>query len=201
MILNRIWGLYAHPRTEWRTIDNQHESFSYSLLHLALIALIPSVCAYFSTTLIGWNFGYSHTDNIMLTPESALAMAVGMYVALIGGVFALSYLMFWMAKTFGANPSFSHSVELASYTATPLFMTGFALFYPEPIFLMAVGLAGVAYSVYLLYSGIPIIMRIPEERGFIYASSVVTAGLVLLLCILVAAILVWSFGFGPVYTQ
>lgn len=201
MILNRIWGLYAHPKTEWRTIDNHHESFSYSLIHLALIALIPPVCAYFSTTLIGWNLGYSQSSNTMLTHESALVMAVGMYFTLIIGVFALAYMMFWMAKTFGANPSFSHTIELAAYTATPLFMTGFAMFYPEPIFLMAVGLAGVAYSVYLLYSGIPIIMHIPEERGFIYSSSVVTVGLVLLVCIMVGSVIVWSVGFGPVYTH
>jgi hypothetical protein len=201
MILNHIWGLYAHPKEEWHTIDHHHESLSYSLVHLMFIALIPAVSAYISATMIGWNFGSSTSSTIMLTTESALVMSVGMYFTLIGGVFALAYLTFWMAKTFGAHPSFTQSMELAAYTATPLFMTGLGLFYPEPIFLMMVGLAGLSYSVYLLYSGVPIIMHIPEERGFIYASSVVTCGLVLLVCIMVGSVIVWSLGFGPIYTH
>lgn len=199
MILNHIWGLYAHPKDEWHTIDDHHESLSYSLTHLAFIALIPSVCTFISATLIGWHFGTQNT--IMMTTGSALFMSVGMYFTLIAGVFALAYLTFWMAKTFGASPTFTQSLELAAYTATPLFMTGLAVLYPEPIFLMLVGLAGLSYSVYLLYSGVPIIMHIPEERGFIYASSVVTCGLVLLVCIMVGSVIVWSWGLGPIYTH
>lgn len=201
MFITRIWGLYTQPKAQWRTLDRQHESLSYSLIHLALIALIPTVSAYFSTTLIGWNFGANNTSPVLLTSQSALVMAVSMYVALITGVFALAYLIFWMAKTFGATPSFAHSMELAAYTATPLFMVGFALFYPEPIFIMLVGLVGVAYSVYLLYTGIPIVMRIPEERAFVYASSVITAAIVLLVCVMTTSVLAWSWGLGPMYVQ
>src|SRR5690606_22336232 len=83
-------------------------------------------------------------------------------------------------------------MELAAYTSTPLFMVGFAGLYPELWVVMTVGLIGLAYSVYLLYVGVPILMHIPEERGFIYASSVVTCGLVLLVCILTATAILWS---------
>jgi len=53
--------------------------------------------------------------------------------------------------------------------------------------------------VYLLYSGVPILMNIPEERGFIYASSLVTCGLVLLVGIMASSVILWSYGFGPSY--
>ncbi len=43
MILNHLWGLYAHPKEEWHTIDARHESFRYSLIHILLVALIPSI--------------------------------------------------------------------------------------------------------------------------------------------------------------
>jgi Yip1-like protein len=55
------------------------------------------------------------------------------------------------------------------------------------------------YSVYLLYSGVPIMMNIPEEKGFIYASSVVTCGLVLLVSIMAFSAIMWSLGLGPEY--
>lgn len=199
MILNHLWGLYAHPKEEWQTIDARHESLKFSLIHILLVALIPSVCAYFSAVHIGWSIGVG--DPISLTPDSAVKMAVAMYVALIIGVFALAYLAHWMAHTFGSEPTYTQTLELASYTSTPLFMVGIAALYPELWFVMLVGLAGLSYSVYLLYVGVPILMHIPEERGFIYASSVVTCGLILLVCVLAATAMLWSSGFQPIYTH
>ncbi|GAA5190954.1 Yip1 family protein [Ferrimonas gelatinilytica] len=197
MILNHLWGLYAHPRREWKSIERSHEGLSSSLIHILIIALIPSICGYFAAAHIGWDIGAG--DPIYLTKASALKMAGAMYVALIVGVFLLAYLTHWMAKTFGAQPQFSQALELAAYTATPMFMVGFAALYPVLWFLMVAGLVGITYSVYLLYSGVPILMNIPEERGFIYASSLVTCGLVLLVGIMASSVILWNYGFGPAY--
>ena len=199
MILNHIWGLYAHPLREWRTIDERHESLPYSLSHILLVALIPAVCAYYASAHLGWSIGAR--ESIYLTRESALAMAVVMYFGLIAGVCALAYIVHWMAKTFGAAPTFTQSLELAAYTATPVLMAGVGALYPELWFVSMVFLGGVAYSVYLLYVGVPILMHIPEERGFIYASSVVTAGLVLMVCLMVITAMAWTNGFMPVFVD
>ncbi|MFY8273229.1 Yip1 family protein [Pseudoalteromonas sp. SSDWG2] len=199
MILNHIWGLYAHPLEEWQTIDNRHESLLYSLSHILLIALIPSAMGYYSAVHLGWSIGAG--DPVYLTHDSAIMIAVAMYIALIAGVFALSYLAHWMAKTFGAEPSFTQTLELAAYTSTPVFMAAFAAFYPTLWFIVCVGLVALSYSVYLLYTGVPILMHIPYERGFIYASSVVTCGLVLLVIILAATAILWTNGIvSPVFS-
>ncbi|GGI75127.1 Yip1 family protein [Shewanella gelidii] len=197
MILNHLMGLYTHPKQEWKAIEQNHEELMSSLSHVLVIALIPAICSYIANAHIGWNPGAG--EPLFLTSQSALFMSVGMYVGLIGGVFGLAYLALWMGKTFDANPNFSQAFELASYTATPLFMVGFAALYPTLWFIMLVGLVGLTYSVYLLYTGVPIIMNIPEEKGFIYASSVVTAGLVLLVALMASSIILWSMGFGPMY--
>ncbi|GLP96569.1 Yip1 family protein [Paraferrimonas sedimenticola] len=199
MVLNHLWGLYTHPKKEWQTIGQSHEALRSSLSHILLIALIPSVCGFIASSQIGWNLGAG--EPIKLTTQSAAMISVAMYVGMIAGVFALAYLVHWMAKTFGANPTKTQAIELAAYTSTPLFMVGLSALYPQLWFMMVVGLAGVAYSVYLLYSGVPIIMRIPEERGFIYSSSVVTCGLVLLVALMASSVILWSFGFAPVYTS
>ncbi|WP_028117508.1 Yip1 family protein [Ferrimonas senticii] len=197
MILNHLWGLYAHPRQEWRAIERNHEGISSSLTHILLVALIPPICCYFASVHIGWSIGAG--DLIRLTPESAQFMAVGMYFALIAAVFALAYLTHWMAKTFGANPQFSQALEVAAYSSTPMFMMGLATLYPQLWFVMLAALVAISYSVYLLYSGVPIIMNIHEDRGFIYASSVVTCGLVLLVAVMAASVILWGHGFGPTY--
>lgn len=88
MILNHLWGLYAHPLEEWQTIDNRHESLTYSLSHILLIALFPSAMGYYSSVYLGWSIGTGNP--VFLTHESALMIAAAMYFALIGGVFALA---------------------------------------------------------------------------------------------------------------
>jgi hypothetical protein len=199
MILNHLWGLYAHPKEEWHTIDARHESFRYSMAHIMIVALIPAICAYYSAVHLGWSIGVG--DAIKLTSQSALLMSVAMYCGLIIGVFTLAWLAYWMAHTFGAEPTYTQTVELCSYTSTPLFMVGFAALYPELWFVVSVGLVGLVYSVYLLYVGIPILMHIPEERGFIYASSVVTCGLTLLVVLMATTAILWMSGYGPTYTH
>jgi len=57
MILNHLWGIYAHPLEEWQTIDNRHESLTYSLSHILLIALFPSIMGYYSSVYLGWSIG------------------------------------------------------------------------------------------------------------------------------------------------
>ena len=107
MILNHLWGLYAHPHTEWHTIDERHDSFRNSLTHILLVALIPPICAYYSAVHIGWSIGVG--DPITLTANSAFKLSVAMYVTLIIGVLALSYLVHWMGHTFGSDPSYTTS--------------------------------------------------------------------------------------------
>lgn len=197
MILNHIWGLYAHPREEWQTIEKRHESLLYSMAHILTVALIPAICGYYAAAHIGWTIGAG--EPIKLTQSSALIMSVAMYFALIVGVFALAYLIHWMAKTFDSTPNFTQSLELAAYTATPLLMVGITALFPVLWFVVVAGMAGMVYSVYLLYSGVPIMMSIPEEKGFIYSSSVVTCGLVMLVGIMAATVVLWSMGLGPEY--
>ncbi|MBV7298610.1 Yip1 family protein [Enterovibrio paralichthyis] len=197
MILGHLLGLYTHPKEEWKNIDDRHEGTANSLGHAALMALIPPVCAYYSSVHIGWQIGVG--EPIFLTQQSALIIAGAMYFALITGVMALAYLTLWMSKTFGSSPTYTQALELAAYTATPIFMVGLAALYPTVWFVMIVGLLGIAYSVYLLYTGVPILMHIPEEQGFIYASSVVTCGLVLLVAILASTVIMWNVGFGPMF--
>ena len=66
---------------------------------------------------------------------------------------------------------------------------------------MIAGVIAVCWSVYLLYEGLPILMKIPEDRGFIFASSVLTVGLCMLVGLLAISVVIWSIGFGPVYTS
>jgi len=167
------------------------------VVHILTIALIPAICSYFATAHIGWTIGAG--DVIRLPESSAMMMSIAMYGALVIGVFTLAFLIQWMAKTFDSTPDYTQSLELAAYTATPLLMVGVTALFPVLWFVAMAGLVAVTYSVYLLYSGVPIMMNIPEEKGFIYSSSVVTCGLVMLVGLMAVSAIMLAMGFGSEY--
>ena len=78
-------------------------------------------------------------------------------------------------------------------------MVGVTALFPVLWFVAMAGLAALTYSVYLLYSGVPIMMNIPEEKGFIYSSSVVTCGLVMLVGLMGVSAIMLGMGFGSEY--
>lgn len=196
--MQHVWGLLSHPENEWKAIRKQGCPIgSCYILHIMILAAIPPVCGYIGTTEVGWHIG---PREFKLVPESARLIAVLYYLAMLVALFTLAALIHWMRQTYGAKRPFANSVALAGYTATPLFLIGIFQLYPEPWLNLIVGLPALAYTVFLLYSGVPIMMGISKERGFLFSSAVLAVGLVMLVGLLAASVILWSMGAGPAFT-
>jgi hypothetical protein len=52
-----------------------------------------------------------------------------------------------------------------------------------------------------LYLGIPIVMQIPKERGFLFSSAVLAVCLVIIIVIMVGSVILWDFGAAPRFTD
>ncbi|MFT5421793.1 MAG: hypothetical protein ACI9D5_002552 [Candidatus Endobugula sp.] len=202
--LEHALGIMLHPDSEWKAIRNEKHSFRQVFLsHVPLLALIPTISFFIGVTQVGWSVGSG--DPVHLTMLSALELCGLTYFALLMGVFVLGEFINFMAKTYGVKDSAEkrhyEGTALAVYVTTPVLLAGIFGLYPD-IWLIAsaMGLAG-AYTVYLIYEGIPILMDINKDQAFMYASSVVTVGLVLMVVVLVAAVILWNVGIGPVYVD
>ena len=200
MILSHVWGLLSHPADEWANIrDERCTAGKCFFSHVVLLAAIPPVCAFIGASQVGWQIG--HGDPVKLTEGSAAQIAVAFYLAMLAGVVIVGKAIHWMAQTYDAAPDMNKCVVTAAYTATPLFLVGVMALYPVLWLNMLVGLAAVAYTVYLLYTGIPIIMGVSKEQGFMFSSAVLTFGMVMLIGMLVITVLLWGFGMAPAYTN
>lgn len=199
-MINHVWGLFAHPDQEWQEIRGEQESISHLYLsHVLILAAIPAVSAYIGTTQVGWSFGGG--EAVRLTATSALQMTIMSYLAMLAGVAVMGAFIHWMARTYDANPTLGDSMVFAAYCATPLFIGGLAALYPNLWLGMAIGTAAVCYTAYLLYVGIPSFMNIPKEEGFMFSSSVLAVGLVVLVAIMAISVIIWGMGVGPVYSS
>ena len=200
MSLGHTVGLLTHPDQEWEAIREEHESVGKLYLsHVFILALLPAAAAYYGTTQVGWQIGGS--DIVRLTSGSALQLCALFYMATLAGIYMIGRAIDFFATTYGVGDQTHNGVILAAYTATPMLIVGIVAVYPVLWVNMLAGVAAVAYSVYLLYEGLPILMKIPEERGFMFATSVLTVGLVMLVGLLAISVIVWSVGVGPVYVS
>ncbi|GFM51073.1 YIP1 family protein [Pseudomonas cichorii] len=199
-MIHHVWGLFTHPDREWKQIRGEEESIGHMYLtHTLILAAIPAVSAYIGTTQIGWAIG--DRPSVMLTHGSALGMTLMSYISMLLGVAVMGGFIHWMARTYDATPTLAQCVAFATYTATPLFIGGLAALYPHMWLGMLVGTAAICYTVYLLYVGLPTFMDIPEEEGFMFSSSVLAVGLVVLVAIMAFTVVLWGVGVGPEYTS
>ncbi|MFO7992841.1 MAG: Yip1 family protein [Marinobacter sp.] len=202
MLLNHAFGLFTHPDSEWAKIGKEHAPpRRLYVAYVFVLAAIAPICAYISTAHFGWTVGSDRL--IKLTEISAFQMSVLTYLAMLVGVFALGYAINWMAKTYGANEEEipSRGIALAAYSCTPLFLAGFALLYPVPWFNAIVFLIAAGYGAWLMYDGLPIVMGIHKDRAVMYAGALLTVALVILVSTRVGSVILWNYGFGPVFIQ
>ncbi len=199
MVLSHVWGLLSEPEKEWKTIRKENCTISRCYgTHVLLLAVIPAVCGYIGTTQIGWQIGAR--EPVKLTHDSALQIAIIYYFVMLLAVFTIGALIHWMGQTYGSRQSLPQSIALAAYTATPLFLVGLMQLYPVLWLNLVIGLPALAYTVYLLYSGVPIMMGISKECGFLFSSAVLAVGLVMLVGLLATTVILWGIGIEPVLT-
>lgn len=200
MVLEHVWGLFAHPKEEWKEIHDQRCSVTRCYCsHVLFLAAIPAVAGLIGTSQVGWSV--AGDTPVKLEFNSALQIAVTFYFAILVTVFAIGKMIHWMGQTYGARQSLPQCIALAAYAATPLFLVGMMLFYPIPWLDFLVGIIALSYTVYLLYLGLPVMMEVNEDKGFLFSSAVLAVGLVALVGLLGTSVILWSAGIGPEFTR
>ncbi len=200
-MLQHSLGIMTKPAAEWnRLAELSENSRSLMLLYPMVWAILPAVAWYYGTTQVGWTVG-SDGDVIKLTADSAKLISFLFYAGMISCVAAIGYFIHWMSETYGADSSLTKGILIASICSTPMFLAGAVGFYPILWLDMLVGVFALSWSTYLLFTGIPVVMRIPETRGFLFASAVVGVSLVILICLMVATVMLWEWGATPSFTD
>lgn len=195
-MLNNPFAYLFSPASQWQKVAaaslNQQRT---SVIYVALFAILPCVAWYHGTTEIGWRVGDG--ELVKLTPDSALKLIVAFYAAIMLALVGIGMAIHWMAGTYGSIASFTRGYAIAAYGATPLFIAGAFGFYPLLWLDMALGILAVSWAVYLLYTGLPVVMNVPAERGFLYASAVIAVCLVFLMAMMGATVILWDMGLMP----
>jgi Yip1 domain len=200
-MIQHTLGLLTKPSSQWKAIAGLPDSSLNTLvLYPCIFAILPAVAWFYGTTRIGWSVGDSG-DTIKLTVESARVICILFYAAMVLSVAAIGYFIHWMSETYGAQSSTAKGIVIAGLCATPLFLAGLVGFYPILWLDLLIGVVAISWAVYLMYLGIPIVMNIPEDRGFLFSSAVLGVSLVILICLMVGSVMLWDLGAAPAFTD
>ena len=199
-MIGNIIGLLLQPKKQWQKIAQQEEfPLVYSVLYVLVLALVPAAAWFYGTTSIGWSVGDGET--IRMTRDSAAPIIVLFYLTMVASVCVIGFMIHWMSQTYGTDSSTAKGISVAGFSATPLFIAGAVGFIPVFWLALLIGVAAVGFAVYLLYLGIPIVMQIPQERGFLFSSAVVAFCMVILMMIMGGTVILWDMGVAPSFTD
>ncbi len=167
-ILSRAWGLMREPKKEWQQIRNEETTIPSILIgYVAPLAAIPIVC-----DLIGQSL---FNQALQVDFGQALIRAVITWLVSIGIVFFLGIVVNVAAESFEAEKHDLAAQKIAAYSYTPAFLCGVFLLWPP---LGWLPLLALAWGVFLMYRGLPILMRAPEETALGYAATVTIAAMI-----------------------
>lgn len=178
-ILSRAYGLIRETDKEWAQIKAEATNIpSIMLGYVAPLAAIPPICG-----LIGvYAFGDTYSGVSIRPPlDAALVGALVSFVAFVAGVFMLGLLINAVADRFDGDPDDLGAQKVAAYAMTPVFLSGVFSLWPP---LWWLSLFALALSGYLLYRGLPVLMKSPQDRALGYASMVAVAGAVAFILLL-----------------
>jgi hypothetical protein len=96
------------------------------------------------------------------------------YLLTFAMVYIIASVIDLLAARFGGQRNFANAVKLSVYSHTPLWLAGIFLLIPGLNFLLILGI----YGLYLLWTGLPLLMQVPDEKALPYAAVVTACALV-----------------------
>lgn len=191
-MLNHAFGLLFRPRQQWQALhDLSDDSLKRNSPYTIVLALLPALAWYVGTTEFGWRIGSGEAT--YMTEHSALSLMGGFYFGLLVAVTVIGYFIHWMSKTYGVKADPLKGFVVAGFIATPIFLVGIAGIYPLVWLNILLVLAALSYAIYLLFTGIPIMFEMSDERGFLFSSAVMGVAMVVVVAMMAGTVLFWDF--------
>lgn len=189
-IVARVKAILLQPKATWEVIDDEPATISGLYRGYAIpLAAIPVVCGLLGTLLFGHGtmFGVTFRPN----PVWTIVQSIIQYGLGLGMIYVMALIIDGLAPNFEGTKSQIQAFKVAVYASTASWIGGVFLLLPA---LAPLSILTGLYSLYLLYLGIPRLMKAPEEKAVAYTALVVVAAVVL--TIVVAAVVGTVSGMG-----
>ena len=171
-LIERVKAILLTPKTEWPLIEREPGDVGFLFTnYVAILAAIPAVCGFVGWLIIGGSL------------FSGLLNAIVGYILAFVAVYVMALIIDALAPSFNGQKNFGNALKLVVYSSTAAWLGGVFSLIPA---IAILGLLCALYSLYLLYLGIPVLMKSPDDKSLIYTVVAVVCAIVV--SIVIAAI-------------
>lgn len=181
-IIERAKNIIVTPKAEWEKISSEETTLGNIVSAYAVpLSIIPAVASF-----IGYGFiGYSVPFFGRVTGITwGINYAIISFVGAILGVIITAFVVDMLAPSFGSQKNLGKAAQLVAYSYTPAWIAG--VFHILPSLGIVAGLLGL-YGIYLMYLGLPKMMKTPEDKTVVYL--IVTIVVLIVVYFIIAAVL------------
>jgi len=162
-LVERVAGILTSPKNEWGVIEGEASNVqSIYTSYVMILAAIPPVALLLGQQLIGISFG-----GITVKPSIGYSVvsAILQYGLSLAAVYILALVIDALAPTFKGQKSLLNAFKVAAYSMTPGWLAGILFIVP---ILGLLSFIGAIYGFYLLYLGLPRLMKVKEDQALGY---------------------------------
>jgi hypothetical protein len=166
-LIERVKNILLTPGPEWDRIDGETATVKGLFTgYAAILAAIPAICSLLSLLLF-----------IHFFAMTGLILDVVLnYVLTLVAVFVLGFAIDALAPSFGGTKSPIQGMKVAVYSATAGWVGGVLLLVPVLGWLAYIVVA--LYGLYILWLGLPKLMKVPQDKAPVYFVVVLVVALI-----------------------
>lgn len=175
-LIQRVQDILLKPKATWPVIDGEAETTaSLYQRYVMILAAIPALASFIGLSVVGYGgFGMSFRVPLL---SGLVHMVVGYVLGLVT-VFVLALVVDALAPTFSGRKDPISALKVVAYSMTAAWVGGIFALLPS---IGVLGLLASLYSIYLLFTGLPVLMKAPEAKAAAYTAVVILCAIVLML--------------------
>lgn len=195
-LFSRVIGLVTNPAGEWQKIDGESTSLGKLVTtYTIILAAILPIAFILGGLLAGGGGGIG----------TLLIVAAIYYAFQVVVPIALAFIIDALAPTFGTQKNATQAAKLAIYASTPAHLAGILFILATSMFTGLQWLPmiiGLGWGGFLLFLGLPILMKPPADKVQAYAGVSIGAwaGLWVVAQVIINSI-VWNIVFSAIYSM
>jgi hypothetical protein len=173
-IIARVKEILLTPKAAWPVIETEATTTAALYTqYIMILAAIQAVAGFIGMSLFGVS-AMGVTVRIPLV-TGLVQMVLGYGLALVM-VYVMALIADALAPKFGGQKNTMNALKLIAYSGTAAMVGGvFAIIPALGILTLIAGL----YSLYLLYLGVPTLMKVPQEKALPYTVVLVVCAIVI----------------------
>lgn len=180
LLMDRAKSILFEPNATWKVIDAEFtKPGDLYMRYILPLAAVGPLCTAVGMSVFGLRIPLvGATFRVPIT--TAVTQAVVGYVLALVGVFVIAQIINALAPSFGGQKNDVQALKVAAYSSTAAWVAGVFNLIPA---LALIGLVVSLYSLYLLYAGLPVLMKAPRDKALGYTVVVIIAVIVVALII------------------